>query len=103
LRRGSPRDPLGQARIAWLLVLGVDERPAHALDELVSVMLIREPLRGHCSLSMASRSLPAIQIEPQLWASWAPLCAEMRHRQVRIRAIDAAGTATPLALKLKIT
>ena len=30
-----------------LLVLGVDERSAHALDELVSVMLVREHLRGH--------------------------------------------------------
>lgn len=29
------------------MFFGVDERPAHALDELVSLMLVREHLRGH--------------------------------------------------------
>ena len=49
LRCASPRDAAlsGADRLLLLMVLGVDERPAHALDELVSVMLVGEHLLGH--------------------------------------------------------
>jgi hypothetical protein len=79
----SPRDPARSGANRLLVVFGVDERAAHALDELVSVMLVGEHLRGHM-LAQHGLVVTSPHFRTSTLGSCAPLWVEMRHRQALV-------------------